>query len=244
MRVFDTVESRIERMGDGVGVLFPVEYEMLEGFDAELSAAVEGNELIFIVKPRVEPAAREAVDAIWRDLRVLFSKVADIGEKAPWGEIEVVWESPHVYEDKVPIAASEVIKHRYMAALYEKEEYPIDKEDVRKSIHDTMTKLCEVAALRLGFRDRLFAMAFGQAVGNHYSHGSCVYGMYDIVCEIFREEFVKINDDRFWDLTSPAAQDAVKAAYERIRHLSEHPEEYEKEKARIQAKWGFPLKAG
>jgi hypothetical protein len=105
-----------------------------------------------------------------------------------------------------------------------------------------MVKLCELAALRLGFADRLFARAFGQAVGNYFSFTGCLYGMYDVVCEIFKEEFVKVDDERFWKLTSPAAQGAVKAAYDRIRYLESHRDEYEKEKARIEAKWSVWVK--
>ncbi len=157
--------------------------------------------------------------------------------------MEIVWQAPHVYEDKVPIAASEVLVHRHMRAAYGKEEYPTgDKEDMRRSINDTITKLCELAALRLNFNDPLFARAFGQAVGSYFSSTTCLYGMYDIVCEIFREEFVRVDDDKYWKLTSPAAQDAVKAAYGRIRYLESHPNEYQKEKARVEAKWGIWVK--
>jgi histidinol-phosphate/aromatic aminotransferase/cobyric acid decarboxylase-like protein len=144
----------------------------------------------------------------------------------------------------VPISASEVIVHRHLRAAFGKEDYlTSDKEDMRKSIHDTITKLSELASLRLGFDDGLFARAFGQAVGNNFScNTASLYGMYDIVFEIFNEEFVTVDDDRFWKLTSESAQKAVKAAYDRIRHLSEHPEEYEKEKARVEKKWGVWVK--
>lgn len=242
MKVFDTVDVKIVRVDESVGMFFPLEYEALEGFDAEFSAGVEGDDLVFRIKPHVRHAVKETVDELWRSLRILFSKIGDIGE-TPWGEMEIVWQAPHVYEDKVPIAASEVITHRHIRASYGKEEYMVgDKEDMRRSTHDTMAKLCELAALRLNFRDQLFARAFGQAVGNYFSFSSCLYGMYDIVCEVFREEFVKVDDDRFWKLTSKTAQDAVKAAYDRIKYLESHPEEYQKEKARVEAKWGIWVK--
>ncbi len=242
MRVFDTVDVRIARIGDEIGVFLPMEYEALEGFEAGLSAGTEGDELVFMIKPHVGHAVRETVDELWRSLRVLFSKTGDIGE-APWGEMEIVWQAPHVYEDKVPIAASEVLVHRHVRAAYGKEEFMVgDREGMRRSIHDTITKLCELAALRLGFEDELFARAFGQAVGSYFSSVTCLYGMYNIVCEVFREEFARVNDDRFWKLTSEAAQDAVKAAYDRIRYLETHPDEYRKEKARVEEKWGIWVK--
>ncbi len=242
MKVFDTVDAKIVKIDDSVGIIFPLEYEGLEGFDAEFSAGTEGDELVFRIKPRVDHAVRETVDELWRCLRILFSKAGDIGE-APWGEMEIVWEAPHVYEEKVPIAASEVITHRHMRASYGKESYAVgDREDMRRSIHDTIEKLCELAALRLGFEDPLFARAFGQAVGSYFSFTTCLYGMYDIVCEIFREEFVKVDDDKFWKLTSETAQQAVKAAYDRIKHLESRPDEFRKERARVEAKWGVWVK--
>lgn len=242
MKVFDTVEVKIIRVGEEIGVFLPMEYEALAGFDAEFSAGTEGDELVFKIKPRLHKAVKETVDELWRCLRILFSKVGDIGE-APWGEMEIVWEAPHVYEEKVPIAASEVVTHRHIRASYGKEEHRGgDKEEMRRSIHDTITKLCELAALRLDFKDPLFARAFGQAVGSYFSSITCLYGMYDIVCEIFREEFVKVDDDKFWKLTSVTAQDAVKAAYDRIKYLESHPDEYQKEKARVEAKWGIWVK--
>jgi hypothetical protein len=242
MKVFDTVGVKIVRAGEEVVVYLPMEYEALEGFDAELSAGVEGDDLVFKIKPRIDMAVKETVDELWRCLRILFSKVGDIGE-VPWGEMEIVWEAPHVYEEKMPIAASEVLIHRHMRAAYGKEESMVgDREEMRRSIHDTITKLCELASLRLGFNDPLFARAFGQAVGSYFSFITCLYGMYDIVCEVFREEFVKVDDDRFWKLTSGTAQDAVKAAYDRVRYLESRPEEYQKEKTRIEEKWGIWVK--
>ncbi len=243
MKVFDTVDVRIVRVEEEVVVYLPFEYEALEGFDAEFSAGVEGDDLVFRIKPQVTQAVKETVDELWRSLRILFSKVGDIGE-APWGDMEIVWQAPHAYEDKVPIAASEVITHRHIRASYGKEGYVHgSKEDMRKSIHDTITKLCELAALRLGFKDQLFARAFGQAVGNKFSCSiACLYGMYDVICEVFNEEFDMVDDDKFWKLTSRAAQDAVKAAYDRIKYLESHPDEYQKEKARVEAKWGIWVK--
>ncbi|BAI61421.1 conserved hypothetical protein [Methanocella paludicola SANAE] len=239
MKVFDTVDLKIEKIEDSVGILFPIEYEALEGLDAEFSAGVEGDELVLKIRPQLNDAVRETVNELWRGLRILFSMIGDIGD-TPWDELEIVWKAPHVYEEKVPISASEAIVHRHIRAAFGKEQYlTSDKEDMRKSIHDTITKLGELASLRLGFGDELFARAFGQAVGNSFScNTTSLYGMYDIVFEIFNEEFVKVDDDRFWKLTSEAAQKAVKAAYDRIRYLSEHREEYENEKARVEKKWG------
>lgn len=240
MKVFDTVDLKVEKIGDSAGILLPLEYEALEGLDAEFSAGVEDDELVLRIRPHLNSAVKETADELWRDLRILFSKIGDISE-APWNELDIVWKAPHVYEDKVPISSSEVIVHRHIRAAFGKEEYMVsDKEDMRKSIHDTITKLTELAALRLGFRDELFARAFGQAAGNNFSCNiTCLYGMSDVVFEIFNEEFVKVDDDRFWKLTSETAQKAVKAAYGRIRYLSEHPGEYEKEKARVEEKWGI-----
>lgn len=243
MKTFDTVDIHMDRIGDSAGIVFPIEYEALEGYDAEFSAGVEDDELVIRIKPRISQAVKETVDVLWWDLRTLFSKVADIGE-TPWNELEVVWQAPHVYEDKVPIAASEVIIHRHLRASYGKEEYDHgDKEDMRKSIHDTITKLGEIAALRLGFKDELFARAFGQAVGNKFACSiASLYGMYDVVYEIFGEEFDRVEGDKHWKLTSPTAQDAVKAAYDKVRYLESRPALYEKEKARIEAKWGVWVK--
>ena len=240
MKVFDTIDLRIERIGDSVGIVFPMEYEALEGLDAVFSAGVDGDDLVITIKPSLNNTVKETVDELWRDLRMLFSKISDIGE-TPWNELEIMWNARHVYEEKVPISASEVLLHRHLRAAYGTEEYAgSDREDMRKSIHDTITKLGELAALRLGFKDGLFARAFGQAVGNNFSCNiASLYGLSDIVFEIFNEEFGKVDDDKYWKLTSDTAQNAVKAAYERIRYLSEHPKEYEKEKAQVEKKWGI-----
>lgn len=239
MKVFDTVDLKIEKIGDSVGILLPMEYEALEGLDAKFSAGVEGDELVLQIKPSLNCTVKDTVDELWRDLRILFSKIGDIGE-TPWNELEVVWNARHVYEEKVPVSASEVLNHRHIRAVYGEEYIVSEKEDMRKSIHDTITKLGELAALRLGFKDELFARAFGQAVGNNFSCNiASLYGMSDIVFEIFNEEFIKVDDDHYWKLTSETAQNAVKAAYKRIMYLSEHPKEYEKEKARVEKKWGI-----
>jgi hypothetical protein len=242
MKVFDKVNVKIERIGDSVGVYLPLEYEAMEGFEAEFSAGVEGDEIVFSIKPHIQKAVEETVNELWRDLRILFSKIGDIGEKAPWGEMEIVWQTRKAFERKVPIAADEVITHRHSRAIYGKDEYVTgDREDIRRGIHDTITKLCELAALRLGFKSELFARAFGQAVGNNFSFTTCLIGTCEVLCEIFNEEFTKVDDDRLWSLTSNAAQSAVKAAYERIKYLERHPDVFRKEDERIRKKWGFQL---
>jgi hypothetical protein len=241
MKVFDSVGGRIERIGDSVGIYFPVEYESLEGYEVELSAAMENNDLVFVIKPHINKAVKETVEELWRDLRMLFSRIGDIGS-TPWNEMEIVWQSPEAYYEKVPISAEEVIQHRFMRASFGKPEYIAGtKEDMRKSINDTLEKLCELASLRLGFKDELFARAFGQAVSSKFSTTSCLYGMYDVICEIFSEEFDKVNDDTCWKLTSDKSAEAVEVAYKRIRHMESHPAEFRKERERIQSKWGFPL---
>lgn len=242
MKVFDTVSLKIVKIGDSVGVYFPLEYYAMEGFDAEFSAAIEDDDLVFIIKPNIKKAVEEAVNELWHDLRILFSKVGDIGEKAPWDSMEIVWSAPHVYEEKVPISADEVITHMHARAVYGEEYVTGDSEDMRKGIHDTISKLCELAALRLGFEDELFARAFGQAVGNNFSFNYCQYGTCQVICEIFNEEFGKVDDNRLWKLKSEKAQEAVKAAYDKVKYLSEHPEEFIKENERVQSKWGLALK--
>ncbi len=242
MRVFDTVNLKIVRIGDSVGVYFPIEYDAMEGFDAEFSAAIQDNDLVFIIKPQIKKAVEEAVNGLWQELRILFSKVGDIGEKAPWDSMEIVWSAPHVYEDKVPISSDEVITHIHARAVYGEEYVTGDSEDMRKGIHDTITKLCELAALRLDFEDELFSRAFGQAAGNNFSFNYCLYGTYQVICEIFNEEFNKVDDNRLWKLRSEKARDAVKAAYDRIKYLERHPEEFKKEEERIRKKWEPQLK--
>jgi len=65
--------------------------------------------------------------------------------------------------------------------------------------------------------------------------------MYDVVCEIFSEEFDRVNEEKCWKLTSDKAASGVEEAYKRIKYLEVHPEEFKKERERIQSKWGFPL---
>jgi len=119
MKVFDTVDLRIEKIGDSAGILFPIEYEALEGLNAEFSAGLEGDELVLMIKPQLHEAVRKTVDELWRGLRLLFSKIGDIGE-TPWDELEIVWKAPHVYEEKVPVSSSEVIVHRHIRAAFGK----------------------------------------------------------------------------------------------------------------------------
>lgn len=242
MKIFDTVDVRIVRIGDSIGIYFPMEYDSLEGFKAEFSAAVDGKDIVFIIKPHIRRAVHETVNELWKDISILFSKIGDIGE-VPWDQMEIVWAARHEYEEKVPISADEVIQHRHIRESYGHEEFPAgDMADMRKSIHNTMDKLCELASLRLEFKDRNFARAFGQGVANKFSFTYCDYGMYAVICQIFSDEFDKVDDDKFWKLTSPKAQDAVKVAYDRIKYLEEHPDEFQKERERIQRMWGFPLK--
>ncbi|CAJ37824.1 hypothetical protein [Methanocella arvoryzae] len=241
MKIFDMTKVRITRLGDSdsVGISLPVEYEKLEGFSAVLESAVDDGRLVLLVRPEVEPAVKETVNELWRDLRLLFSEIADVGEM-PWDDVVIVWEVHEAAEGPVPISAAEVLTHR---RLYHTKPVDWDKEDIRKSIHDTMTKLCELAAGRLGFKSRLFAMAFGDAVANKFSMISCTYGTLDVICEIFSEEFTRIDDDRYWPLTSVPARAAVAAGYRKIKRLEDDPQEFEKERARVQQKWGFPLQS-
>jgi hypothetical protein len=241
MKTIDSVDVRIARIGDSIGIFFPMEYESLEGFDAQFSAELDGNDLVFVIRPHIVKTVRRTVDELWKDIRILFSKIGDIGD-TPWKEIEIVWKAPEAYYEKVPIAAEEVIQHRFIRASYGKPEYIAGtREDMRKSISDTMEKLSELAALRLGFEGELFARAFGQSVASKFSASSCVYGIYDVVCEIFSEEFDRVDEEKCWKLTSDKAAIGVKAAYDRIRYLEAHPDEFAKERERIQSKWGFPL---
>ena len=242
MKAFDTVNVKIEKIGDSVGVYFPIEYNAMEGFEAEFSAWVEGDDVVFKIKPNIKNAVEDTVNELWQDLRILFSKIGDIGEKAPWGEMEIVWATAETSKGKVPISAAEVVIHRHSRAVYGEEYVRGEREDMRKGIHDTIAKLCELAALRLGFKDPVFARAFGQAAGNNYSFTSCLYGTYDVLCSIFNEEFTKVDDDKLWQLTSGTAQKAVKAAYDRIKYLEEHPDEYKKEEERVRNTWGPALR--
>lgn len=240
MKVFDRADSKIYKLDDSVGIYLPLEYIALEGFDAQLSAAVDNDDLIFVIKPDIRWAVRETVNELWRDLRILFSKISDIGEKVPWEDIEIIWQMRHEYEDKVPISAAEVLEHRRIRS---QRTIAWNKEDMRKSIHDTFSKLCTLASRNLGFKDKVFYQGFADGVANKFSLISCTYGVYDVLCWIFSEEFNKVNDDRYWVLTSEQAQKAVAAAYKKIKFLESNPEEFQKERARVQKVWGFPLQA-
>lgn len=245
MKILDRTDVRIVRADDGIGIMLPVEYEELEGFQARLEAASDNGELVFLVRPDVEGPVKATISELWRDLRLLFSDLADIGPAPPWEDIDIVWwvevaPEEKAYGGKVPIAASEVLEHR---RIYHGRPLEWDRIDIRKSIFDTMTKLCELASRRLGFSSDLFSTAFGDAVANKFSQVSCTYGTLDIICEIFSEEFSGVYGDRFWSLTSPRSREAVAAGYRKIKFLEDHPEKFEEERARVQGKWGFPLQS-
>jgi hypothetical protein len=245
MKILDTADVRIIRLGDGPGVILPPEYEGLEGFPASFEGALDDGKLVFLIRPDLESPVKETVNELWRDLRLLFADLADIGQHPPWQEMEIVWEVQEVPGEKarngkIPIAASEVLDHR---RIYHSRPLEWDRIDVRKSIFDTLTKLCEIASRHLGFKSELFSEAFGDAVANKFCHVSCTYGTLDVICEIFSEEFTNVYPDRFWSLTSERSREAVAAGFRKIRHLEEHPDAFETERARIQGKWGFPLQS-
>lgn len=242
MKIIDSTDAKIERAGDKAGIFLPAEYEALAGFPARFEGAVDDGKLIFVIRPDLDTPVTETVNELWRDLRLLFSELADIGPSPPWTDMDIVWEVQEVpgekaRDGKVPIAASEVLEHR---RIYRNRPLEWDRIDIRKSIFDTMTKLCEIASRHLDFKSGLFSMAFGDAVANKFCQVTCTYGTLDIICEIFSEEFNNVYPDRFWSLTS-RSREAVAACYRKIRHLEDRPEEFEKERARIQGKWGFPL---
>ncbi|HEY3273683.1 MAG TPA: hypothetical protein VGJ92_07980 [Methanocella sp.] len=246
MKIIDSTDAKIERIGDRLGVYLPIEYEGLEESPARFEAASEDGKLVFIIRPDIEGPVRDTIGELWRDLRLLFSDLADIGGQPPWQDMDIVWgvevaPEEKAYGGKVPIAASEVLEHR---RIYHSRPLEWDRIDIRKSIFDTLTKLCEIASKHLGFKSELFSEAFGDAVANKFCHVTCTYGTLDIVCEIFSEEFNNVYPDRFWSLTSEQSREAVAACYRKIRHLEDNPEEFEKERARIQGKWGFPLQSG
>lgn len=245
MKIFDSVPVKIIDLDDSAAIYLPIEYFSLSGSSATLSAGTEGNDLVFIVKPDIKGTVRETVDELWRDIRILFSKIADIGDTAPWGNLEIVWDAQENYVyDRVPISAVEVLEHRRMRFKYKSEpNMDFNPGDMRKSIHETLTKLCEIASSRLDFKDPFFTAAFGDSVANKFALVSCMYGPYDVICEIFSEEFHKVDEEKYWSLTSEKAGEAVAYAYKKIKYLESHPEEFERERARIQEKWGFPLKA-
>lgn len=238
MKTFDRTDVTIKRLGDSVGIVLPLEYESLEGFRASFEGATEDGGLVLLIRPAIDEPVRQTVDELWQDLRTLFSGVGEIDPQAPWEEMTIVWDRREA-DEKFPISAAEVLEHR---RIYNTKPLEWEKEAVRKSIHDTITKLCEIAALRLGFTGRLFAIAFGDAVANKFSLISCTYGTLDIICNIFSEEFTSVYDDRFWSLTSERSRDAVTACYKKIKYLEDHPDEFSKARARMQQKWGLPLK--
>jgi len=245
MKIIDSTDVRVVRVGESTGIILPPEYEALEGFPARFEGALEDGRLLFLVRPELDAPVKETVDELWRDLRLLFSDLADIGLRPPWQEMEIVWEVQEVPGEKarngkVPIAASEVLEHR---RIYHRRPLEWDRIDVRKSIFDTLTKLCEIAARHLGFRSELFSEAFGDAVANKFCQVSCTYGTLDVICEIFSEEFTNIYPDRFWSLTSERSREAVAACYRKIKLLEERPEEFDRERERVQRKWGFPLQS-
>lgn len=245
MKILDRTNVKIEGIGDRVGFFLPIEYEGLEGFPARLEAASDNGELVFLVRPDIDRPVKETIGELWRDLRILFSDLADIGERPPWQEMDIVWgveaaPDENAYGDMVPIAAAEVLEHR---RIYHSRPLEWDRIDIRKSIFDTLTKLCGLASRRLGFSSRLFSTAFGDAVANKFCQVACTYGTLDILCEIVSEEFNNIYPDRYWSLTAERSREAVAACYRKIKYLEDHPEEFEKERARVQGKWGFPLQS-
>jgi hypothetical protein len=243
MKIIDSTDVKIERAGERVVIFLPQEYEGLEGFDACFEVSSDNGKLVFLVRPEIDVPVRETVSELWRDLRLLFSDLADIGPQPPWQDMDIVWGAENAprekaYGGKVPIAASEVLEHR---RIYHSRPLEWDRIDIRKSIFDTMTKLCELASRRLGFKSSLFAAAFGDAVANKFSQVACTYGTMDVVCAIFAEEFDNVYPDRYWSLVSERSREAVAAGYRKIKYLEEHPDEFEEERARVQGKWGFPL---
>lgn len=245
MKILDSTDVKIVRIGDSVGIILPQEYEELVGAGASFEATSEAGKLAFVIRPDLDDAVRLTVDELWGDIRLLLSEIGEIGTTPPWEDMKILWEVENVpYEkapsSKVPLGAAEVLEHR---RVYHTKPLEWEKEDMRKGIFDTLTKLCELAARRLGFKSHLFAIAFGDAVANKFSQVSCTYGTLDVLCEIFSEEFNNVYQDRFWSLTSDRSREAVTACYRKIKYLEDHPEVFEKERARVQGKWGFPLQS-
>jgi len=56
MKTLDSVDVRIARIGDSIGIYFPMEYDSLEGFDAKFSAELDGNDLVFVIRPHIAGA--------------------------------------------------------------------------------------------------------------------------------------------------------------------------------------------
>jgi hypothetical protein len=154
--------------------------------------------------------------------------------------MDIVWEVENVPEGnacagKVPIAAAEVLEHRRVYHSMTRHE---DMKDKRRSIFDTMSKLCILASRRLGFRGQLFSMAFGEAVAGLFCQVGCTYSAADVICNVLAEEFANVYPDRYWSLTAERSREAIDACYRKIRYLEDHPEEFEKEKVRVMGKWG------
>ncbi len=240
MKKLDSADARIVRLGENVGIILPQEYEGLEGFPASFEAASEDGKLVFIIRPGLEGPVRETVDELWRDLRMLFSGLTDIGVRPPWQEMEIVWEAESapeskIYPGKVPIVAAEVLEHR---RIYRTKPLYGDLKDIRRGIFDTMGKLCVLASWHLSFRSRLFSMAFGEAMASMFCQVGCTYGAADVVCNVFSEEFSKVYPDRYWSLTSERSREALESCYRKVKYLEDHPEAFEKEKERVMSKWG------
>jgi hypothetical protein len=239
MKKLDSTEVRIIRTGDRVSVALPMEYEGLEGFPARFEAASDEGKLVFLIRPDLDGPVKDTVNELWRDLRLLFSDIADIGEHPPWQDMDIVWEAENapvdkVYAGQVPIVAAEVLEHR---RIYHSKALYGDLKDRRRGIFDTMQKLCALASRHLGFRSQLFSMAFGEAVASMFCQVGCTYGAADVVCNVFSEEFTNVYPDRFWSLTSERSREAVAACYRKIKYLEDHPEVFEKEKERVMGKW-------
>ena len=64
MKIFDTANVRITRLDDSVGIYLPIEYEGLDGFPALLESTVENGQLVFVVRPDVEPAVKGVVNEL------------------------------------------------------------------------------------------------------------------------------------------------------------------------------------
>ena len=239
MKILDRTDTKIERICNRVGVFLPLEYEGLEGFSARFESAAENGKLVFLIHPEIEQPVKDTVNELWRSLRILFLNLADIGAEPPWQDMDIVWKvesapQDQAYGERVPIVAAEVLRHRriyHMKTLYR------DLKDVRRGISDTMIKLCILASRCLGFRSRLFSMAFGDAVASMFCQVGCTYGAADVICNVFAEEFANVYPDRYWSLTSERSREAVAACYRKARYLEDHPEAFEKEKERVMGKW-------
>jgi hypothetical protein len=240
MKILDRTEARIEKIGNRTGIFLPLEYEGLAGFSARFDGAVEDGKLVLLIRPEIDGAVRETVDELWRDLRLLFSDLADIGPQPPWQDMDIVWEAENapeskVYSGKVPIVAAEVLEHR---RIYNTKPLYGDLKDIRRGIFDTMGKLCVLASRHLGFKSQLFIIAFGEAMASMFCQVGCYFSAADVICNVFSEEFSSIYPDRYWSLTSERSREAIDACYRKIKYLEDHPEAFEKEKERVMNLWG------